>query len=310
MDASLVDAILQEISKHWSLSNDCEITLEANPTSSEARRFQAYRTAGVNRVSIGVQSLNQADLTALGRLHTVNEALQTIEMAGETFERTSFDLIYARQNQTLKDWETELEKALALKPDHLSLYQLTIEDGTAFGDRHRNGRLSGLPDDDLAADMYFATQSICEAADLPAYEVSNHAKTGSESRHNQIYWQSGDYIGIGPGAHGRLTIDKRRYATETELQPMVWLKSALKAQGELSRDSLSVFEVGQEKLLMGLRLASGIILDTESRSVTDLIAVQEMEGLGLLHFSNDRLQVSKSGRPVLNGILRAIVSTD
>ena len=219
MDADLVDAIITQIRATWPLANDIEITLEANPTSVEAGRFRGYREAGVNRISLGIQALNDPDLKALGRLHTTKEAMAAFDVARNAFERVSFDLIYARQGQSVKAWEKELTTALGLAIDHLSLYQLTIETGTAFGDRYAAGKLRGLPNDDLAADMYDLTQSVCENKGFPGYEVSNHSKPGSESIHNKIYWQYGDYVGIGPGAHGRVTLNNQRYSTETPLGP-------------------------------------------------------------------------------------------
>ena len=213
MEPRVVGAVLDRVAARWRVSGQVEVTLEANPTSVEAARLAGYRTAGVNRVSLGVQALNDQDLRRLGRLHSAAEALTAVGVAREIFERVSFDLIYARQDQAVQDWEAELAQALALGPDHVSLYQLTIEDGTAFGDRHRRGRLPGLPDEDRAADLYDVTQSLTEAAGLPAYEVSNHARPGAEARHNLLYWESGDYAGIGPGAHGRLTLGGIRSAT-------------------------------------------------------------------------------------------------
>ncbi|CAG0911596.1 unnamed protein product, partial [Cyprideis torosa] len=197
MDPEIVDAILSKIRATWGMANDIEITLEANPTSVEAGRFAGYRQAGVNRISMGVQALNDVDLKALGRLHSHAEALAAFDVARGIFDRVSFDLIYARQNQTVDAWRDELSLALSLAVDHLSLYQLTIESGTAFGDRYSAGKLRGLPDEDHAADMYEITQQLCEDAGFPAYEVSNHAKLGAESLHNKIYWKYGDYAGIG-----------------------------------------------------------------------------------------------------------------
>ena len=203
MAPETVRAILDHVQRTWPMRNDPEITLEANPSSVEVGRFRAFSEAGVNRVSLGVQALNDTDLNRLGRLHTVQEARQAFDIARNQFDRVSFDLIYARQDQSLTAWSQELTEALSMAVDHLSMYQLTIEQGTAFGDRYSRGRLTGLPDDDVSADMYEVTQEVCEKAGLPAYEVSNHARPGSASRHNMIYWQYGDYIGIGPGAHGR-----------------------------------------------------------------------------------------------------------
>ena len=187
MEPETVNAVLEEVRKNWPLANDLEVTLEANPGSVEAGRFAGYADAGVNRVSMGVQALNDRDLKRLGRLHSIEEARQAFDIARENFDRVSFDLIYARQDQTLSEWTKELREALSMAVDHLSLYQLTIEQGTAFGDRYNAGKLRGLPEDDTAADMYLATQDICDEAGMPAYEVSNHAQSGQESRHNQVY---------------------------------------------------------------------------------------------------------------------------
>ena len=261
MDPEIVDAILTKVRATWGMANDIEITLEANPTSVEAGRFAGYRQAGVNRVSMGIQALNDVDLKALGRLHSTKEALTAFDIARTTFDRISFDLIYARQNQTLQGWRDELTQALSMAIDHLSLYQLTIEGGTAFGDRYAAGKLRGLPDEDRAADMFELTQELCDQHGFPAYEVSNHAKSGSESIHNNIYWKYGDYAGIGPGAHGRLTLNGQKFATETHLTPGRWLKSVTQnASGESERSLLSSEDQVTEFLLMGLRLNKGVDL--------------------------------------------------
>jgi oxygen-independent coproporphyrinogen-3 oxidase len=224
MDPDIVAAVLDRVRATWTVANDWEVTLEANPGSVEAERFRAYREAGVNRLSMGVQALNDTDLRRLGRLHSLDEALGAFETARASFDRVSFDLIYARQDQTPDDWGRELDRALRMAVDHLSLYQLTIEDGTAFGARHAAGGLRGLPDDDRSVALYDMTQDRCAAAGMPAYEVSNHARPGAESRHNLIYWRGGDYAGIGPGAHGRLTLNGQRYATEAPRAPGAWLE--------------------------------------------------------------------------------------
>jgi putative oxygen-independent coproporphyrinogen III oxidase len=309
MDPSVVEAVLHTATDVWTPANDMEVTLEANPSSVEAKRFEGYRVAGVNRVSMGFQALNDGDLRALGRLHDVSEALQALDVARSTFDRFSFDLIYARQNQSLADWDAELKRALDFDPDHLSLYQLTIESGTAFGDRFARGGLRGLPDEDLAADMYFHTQELCEAAGLPAYEVSNHAKPGQESRHNLIYWSGGDYVGIGPGAHGRVTTD-RRYATTTPLSPENWLAMAEAGRGELDREALSAIDQAGEYLMMGLRTVQGIDLqrygalsgqEMPDGPLNDLIAA------GLLIQSGDQLATTAKGRAVLNAIVTELL---
>ncbi|NBO21699.1 MAG: coproporphyrinogen III oxidase, partial [Rhodobacteraceae bacterium] len=266
MDPDLVAAIIAAIRATWPMVNDPEITLEANPSSVEAGRFAAYRDAGVTRVSMGVQALNDDDLRRLGRLHSVADAMQAFDIARKTFDRVSFDLIYARQDQTLAEWRAELERALTLAVDHLSMYQLTIEDGTAFGERFARGLLRGLPSEDVQADMYDLTQEICAAHGLPAYEVSNHARPGAESRHNLIYWRMGDYLGIGPGAHGRLTLNSTRWATEAPRAPGAWLAAVEQGQpGELPRDPVPLSEQATEYLLMSMRLAEGMDLPRYTR---------------------------------------------
>lgn len=305
-------AILEKIRAIWPTSNSFEVTLEANPTSVEAGRFRGYRDAGVNRVSMGIQALNDADLRALGRLHSVSEARAAFDIARETFERISFDLIYARQNQSLQDWRAELQQALSLAADHLSLYQLTIEDGTAFGDRFLRGRLSGLPVEDVAADMYFTTQEICEAAGLPAYEVSNHARPGSESRHNLIYWNAGDYLGIGPGAHGRMTLGGQRLATDTPRQPGKWLEMVERTgSGEAPREILELSDQAMEYLMMGLRLRDGVSLDR----LNDLGAPKELQlkinslaEIGMLEVDHGQMRTTADGRPLLNAVLSELYS--
>ena len=310
MDPEIVDAILSKVRATWGMANDIEITLEANPTSVEAGRFAGYREAGVNRISMGVQALNDADLKALGRLHSHTEALAAFDVARNIFDRVSFDLIYARQNQTLEAWREELSRALALAVDHLSLYQLTIENGTAFGDRYSAGKLRGLPDDDRAADMYELTQTLCEDAGFPAYEVSNHAKSGSESLHNRIYWRYGDYAGIGPGAHGRLTVSGQRYATETPLAPGAWRALIDRTgSGEGSRSVLTQSDAATEFLLMGLRLSEGVDLNRlESEMFHRIIPkINGLSDIGMVEREQDRLRVTTRGRPVLNAILRHLL---
>ncbi len=307
MDPELVGAVLEKARDTWSMANDLEVTLEANPTSVESSRFRGFRDAGVNRVSVGVQALNDDDLRALGRLHSVDEAMRAVELAHDIFPRVSFDLIYARQFQSLGDWRAELRRALALEPGHLSLYQLTIEDGTAFGDRFRRGRLPGLPDDDLGADLFEATQELCEAAGIPAYEVSNHARPGAECRHNLIYWRSGDWAGIGPGAHGRLTLAGQRIGVETELSPATWLRSVeTRGSGETGRCVLTAEDVFAERLLMGLRLAEGVKI--EKADPEFIKQIQLLNESDLVEFSDGRLRVTARGRPLLNAILRELLA--
>lgn len=307
MDPDLVDAVITRIRATWPLANDIEITLEANPTSVEAGRFEGYRDAGVNRVSMGIQALNDADLKALGRLHSRKEAIHAFDIARSVFDRVSFDLIYARQGQSLTAWETELREALTYAIDHLSLYQLTIEDGTAFGDRYAAGKLRGLPDDDLSADMYALTQDICAAAGFDGYEVSNHARAGSESLHNQIYWRYGDYAGIGPGAHGRLTLNGQRYATEAGLAPLAWLSQVQKSgNGDKSHDILDTDAQATERLLMGLRMREGVLLERiDVKKLSSKISM--LTDIGMIGADTERLFVTDAGRPVLNAVLRTLL---
>ena len=311
MRPELVAAMLETVRATWPLANDLEVTLEANPGSVDAGRFRGYADAGVNRLSLGVQALNDADLRRLGRIHSAADALAALQIARASFARVSCDLIYARQGQTLADWHAELAQVLALGLDHVSLYQLTIEAGTAFGRRHAAGKLRDLPTDDTAADMYLETQDICEAAGLPAYEVSNHARAGQESRHNLVYWRHGDYAGIGPGAHGRLTLAGTRWATEALPAPGAWLQRVeTRGNGEVARETLGGGEQAAEMLMMGLRLAEGI--DTGRYAALagaplDAAVVARLQGLGMVARIADRLRATRQGRAVLNALLRELL---
>ncbi len=311
MDPALVDATIEQARATWPGSNIAEITLEANPTSVEAGRFRAYRQAGVNRISMGIQALNDRDLKALGRLHSAAEARAAFDVAHHTFDRVGFDLIYARQHQTLADWRAELKLALSMAVDHLSLYQLTIEDGTAFGARHQAGRLAGLPEDDLAADLYALTQELCDAAGMPGYEVSNHAAPGSQSRHNLIYWRYGDYVGIGPGAHGRMTLGGTKWATEMPKAPIPWLLQVENGgDGEIGRVAVAPADQATEYLMMSLRLSEGADLRRfqalAGRSV-DVNRINALEGIGMVRSDGIRLQVTPQGRMLLNAVLRELL---
>ncbi len=312
MEAGTVQGILDRIRATWTLANDVEITLEANPGSVEAARFEGYAKAGVNRVSLGIQALDPDDLRRLGRMHSVDEAAKAIAIAQSTFDRVSIDLIYARQNQTLTAWQDELRRALDFGTSHLSLYQLTIEDGTVFGQMHAKNLLRGLPEEDLSADMFELTQEITRQAGLPAYEVSNHARPGDESRHNLIYWRMGDYAGIGPGAHGRLTIDSTRFATEAERRPTPWLERTLAGPGSAeSQERLSAEDRAAEYLMFALRLKEGASLDRfRALAGTPLSprGLAEMTALGFLHQDGDRIHTSETGVMMLNGILRALLA--
>ncbi len=290
MEPETVGAIIDEVAKLWRIGNDVEVTLEANPTSIEAHKFSAFNTAGVNRVSMGAQALNDRDLQRLGRMHTAAEAMQSFDIAKENFKRVSFDLIYARQDQSLSDWQAELAKALDLAIDHLSLYQLTIENGTRFGELYDIGKLLGLPDDGLAADMYQATQEICSSAGLNAYEVSNHAKVGSESRHNLIYWRYGDYVGIGPGAHGRITHDGIKQATEAPRSPENWLNTAQnKGSSFVITDKISKIDQAEEYLMMSLRLSEGTDLNRFETLAGYALNTDKIENLTSLNLLTEQL---------------------
>jgi oxygen-independent coproporphyrinogen-3 oxidase len=312
MSARTVAGILDAIAGAWSVAADAEITLEANPSSVEAARFHDYRAAGVNRVSLGVQSLDDGQLRALGRLHTVDEALDAIDVARSTFARFSFDMIYARPGQTPAAWRSELTRALALEPPHLSLYQLTIEDGTPFAALHAAGKLS-VPDGGLAQALYQLTQDMTEAAGLPAYEVSNHAKPGEECRHNLTYWRYGEYAGVGPGAHGRVLTDAGRLATATERQPERWVGLVERhGAGILERTALGAGEQADEALIMGLRLSEGLDLDRLQR-LTGMrprrTAVDELIGWGLIASGGEcRLRATARGRIVLNELVLRLAS--
>ncbi|MBX3530571.1 MAG: coproporphyrinogen III oxidase [Rhizobiaceae bacterium] len=302
MKPQTVGAVLDAVAKNWTVPAGIEVTLEANPSSVEAERFRGYRDAGVNRVSLGVQALNDRDLKFLGRLHNVEQALGAIRLARETFPRLSFDLIYARPGQTLEAWDAELKQAIGYAVDHLSLYQLTIEEGTPFHALHSIGKIA-IPGPDHAADLYELTQKVTAAHGLPAYEVSNHAKPGAESRHNLVYWRYGEYAGIGPGAHGRFLEGDgeggKRIVTFTERTPETWLNLVeAKGHGVTGGEILSRSEEADEFLLMGLRLIEGI----------DLVRYEQLSGRPL---SAKRLSVLLDERlvePVGNSRLRATPS--
>ncbi|MBD3665235.1 radical SAM family heme chaperone HemW [Sulfitobacter aestuariivivens] len=313
MDPDTVADIITAIRSHWPHANDLEITLEANPGSVEAGRFRAYNSAGVNRISMGVQALNDTDLKRLGRIHTANEALIAFDIARDTFDRVSFDLIYGRQEQSAADWRSELKQALSLAIDHISLYQLTIESGTAFGDRYALGKLRGLPNDDLGADMFEMTQDICGAAGMPAYEVSNHARDGAQSRHNMIYWRYGDYIGIGPGAHGRLTLNGQKHATVCFSNPNRWLIGARDGQTEQPREALSRADQAAEFLMMGLRLREGVDrerFETLSGTSLDTDQIADLVNLGFLEVGKDRITVSNQGVIIMNSVIEALIPAE
>ena len=310
MAPETVAQIIAEARRLWPTANDLEVTLEANPTSVEAGRFRAFREAGVTRISMGIQALNDADLRRLGRLHSANEAMAAFDVARGIFDRVSFDLIYARQGQTLDAWRAELTHALDMAIDHLSLYQLTIEPGTAFGDRHSRGTLRDLPQDDLAADLFDLTQDMCGAHGMPSYEVSNHARDSAQSRHNLIYWRGGDYAGIGPGAHGRITTGRGRVAISTRRMPDAWLTSVEDSgSGDTVTDVLTPDDHATEYLMMSLRLNEGTDLQRLSELGLRLRpeTLDHLAAHDLVTHDAARLRTTQAGRRVLNGVLRDLL---
>lgn len=312
MDESTVASVIGAIGDLWPLGPDVEISLEANPTSVEATRFEGYRKAGVNRLSLGVQALNDRDLKALGRRHDAAEAMEAFGIARDAFARVSFDLIYARQRQSLSEWEDELFQALAMAVDHLSLYQLTIEAGTRFGELAARNRLRDLPTDDAAAEMYELTRKICEAAGLPAYEISNHARPGAECRHNLVYWNYGDYVGVGPGAHGRLTIDGNRQATSTLRDPSNWLASVEQNRnGIIENERVAPEDQASELMMMGLRTREGVDLARYEQLAGAPLCENTLRQLcvdGLITRERRNLKATDKGKLVLNSILGALLA--
>ncbi len=311
MHPDTVATVIEAARRHWPFANDIEITLEANPGSVEAGRFAGYRDGGVNRVSMGIQALNDPDLRRLGRIHSVAEARAAFDIARDCFNRVSFDLIYARQDQTLADWEAELRQALSMAVDHLSLYQLTIEDGTAFGDRYDAGKLRGLPDDDRAADMYALTQAVSAEFGMNRYEVSNHAHPDAPSRHNLIYWRYGDYVGIGPGAHGRITINGQRYATEAHRAPGAWLAAVDNGSGEKPRHCIDIADQADEYAMMSLRLTEGMDIERyqtlANRSIRSN-AVDKLIDLGMIRLDQGRIFVQDQGFMILNAVIAELLA--
>ncbi len=311
MDPSTVSALIDEICKVWGTTPDVEISLEANPTSVEAWKFQAFKAAGINRVSLGIQALNDADLKALGRMHTVKEATSAFDVARNCFDRVSFDLIYARQHQSLKDWELELKQATNMAVDHMSLYQLTVEDGTRFGELYKRKMLRGLPTENLGADMYDLTNDVCTTEGYPAYEVSNHCRSGSECRHNLIYWRYEPYLGIGPGAHGRPLSNGDRKQTVAYSNPERWIQQVRTNGHGLRVDELvSAHDAGLEYALMSLRLSEG--LDREryqqmSASTLDSSRLDDLIEGGFLCQNGGFIAATAKGKKVLNRVLQELL---
>lgn len=310
MDPKTAETVIDAVARHWRVANDIEITLEANPTSVEAGKLTGFRAAGINRVSMGIQALDNADLKFLGRQHNEGEALAALDLAANTFDRFTFDLIYARPNQTPDAWDRELTRALTFAADHISLYQLTIETGTMFEQAYARGDFV-LPDEDTQAELFELTQARLGDAGLAAYEISNHARPGSESRHNLTYWRYGDYVGIGPGAHGRLTLDGRKFATRQHRAPERWLEMVAE-QGHATRqyDDVDTEARISELTMMGLRLAEGIPLtrfEAETgRAFADCLdpaRVQRLVDGGFIDVHDARIFATEAGRQRLDAVL-------
>ena len=311
MRPKTVGTLINQALQHWSSAPNIEITLEANPNSVEVSRFQDLGIAGINRVSIGVQALDDADLMQLGRKHSADDAMAAVTTAMKVFERVSFDLIYARPHQSLSAWKQELDHALSFGTEHLSLYQLTIEPGTAFAPLFERGDLI-IPGEDLAADLFELTQNQTAIAGLPAYEISNHARPNSESRHNLSYWRYQDYAGIGPGAHGRLTLGKgNKVATKQYRAPETWLAAVQNGSGEEECLPLSGEDQATEALMMGLRLTSGTYLShlpELGQSVIDKNALKVLINGGYLTMTEDTLKATPLGLQCLNAVLKRLLS--
>lgn len=310
MQPQTVERILEHINKAWNIGKDVEITLEANPTSIEAQKFSDFKAAGVNRVSVGIQSLRDNDLKFLGREHSASEALEALMIANDNFDRVSFDLIYARPEQTIEAWKEELSEAVNYAKGHLSLYQLTIEQGTPFYTQHARGEFR-IPEQDQAGEFYEVTQEILDNAGLPAYEISNHAAAGQESAHNMTYWRYGDYAGIGPGAHGRLTVKGQKFATRTHRAPDIWLEKVGKeGHGYHPFEEINPDNRFTEMMMMGLRIKDGVALAKIEKETgkkwQELLSeekIQKLSDEGLLKLTNTNICATKAGMQRLNGLL-------
>ncbi len=308
MSGKAVGHILDRIAQLWPAADDVEITLESNPASADGARFRDYRDAGVNRLSLGVQALNDADLKMLGRLHDVAEAKGALRLAMDTFERVSLDLIYARPQQTVEAWRSELREALAFGTEHLSLYQLTIEPATPFATLYKTGALK-IPNDDLAAALYETTQEMTEAVGLSAYEISNHARAGAQSRHNLLYWRYGEYVGVGPGAHGRLDLAGKRIATSCERLPERWREKVATNGNAMEMTDIENDDAAHEHLLMQLRLTEGIDLTAYAARwgrAPDQARIAALAEEGLVSCREHRLAATPRGRLVLNSVIAAL----
>jgi putative oxygen-independent coproporphyrinogen III oxidase len=315
MAPATAGAVLERAASHWHFDENIEITLEANPTSVEAGRLKEFRAAGIGRVSLGVQALDEAALRFLGRGHDVGEAKAAVAAAAKIFERYSFDLIYARPDQTVAAWRTELAEALAMAGDHLSVYQLTIEEGTAFATAYARGDFA-LPDEEVSGALYETTQEILDAAGMPAYEISNHARPGAACRHNLVYWRYGDYVGVGPGAHGRLTIDGAKFATRQRRAPESWIAASEKrGHGSEEPTRLADAERREEALMMGLRLTEGVTRErfreaagSEIEAALDVAALADLQAGGFIELDAAGMRATAAGRQRLNAVLARLLT--
>lgn len=307
MPPEIAGALIERVTRIYKCTDNIEITLEANPNTAEASRFRDFRSAGINRLSLGVQSLREDSLKFLGRTHGVQEATGAIELAAQHFDRYSFDLIYARPGQTLTEWEAELDEALGYADGHLSLYQLTIEPNTAFHHAYHQRKSFVMPPDDDAAELYEWTLSRMASAGLPAYEISNHAKPGQESRHNLSYWQGDAYLGVGPGAHGRICANGQWYATHTVKSPERWLQQVVR-HGHALEEKLELTSAmrAEERVMTGLRLKDGLRWDA-TLSVINRDAAQQLNTLGLIEYDDTRLRATPKGWPVLNRLIAELL---
>ncbi|MDE2675005.1 MAG: radical SAM family heme chaperone HemW [Paracoccaceae bacterium] len=312
MESRTVGKILDRISLHWGFSDQLEITLEANPTTVEQDRFLCFRSEGINRLSLGVQALKDSDLKALGRKHGVKEAIKAYETADRVFNNISLDFMFGRQFQSRESWIGELHEIVALNPNHLSIYQLTIEPNTPFGKRYVANRLEGIPDEDILADMYLATMEICERNGFKQYEISNYSKPGYKGRHNLVYWEYHDFLGIGPGAHGRISINNQYFRTNTILSPESWLDGIFKlGTGENQRELIDLKERGSEYLITSLRLNDGMNIDRFERisgSKLDNNTISELVQDNWVEITDGQLKVTTNGRMVLNQIISKLLS--
>ena len=311
MSEKTVNDILEAIFSLWNYKSNLEISLEANPTSVETKKFKSFKNSGINRLSMGIQALNNKDLKRLGRLHSAQEAKNAFDIASENFNKVSFDLIYGRQHQTLRDWETELLGAIKMSIGHLSLYQLTIEENTRFGDLLSKGKLQGLPDDNISIDFYNLTNDICESENLLAYEISNYSKKGEECQHNLNYWRGGAFLGVGPGAHGRLNIGNKRYLTEAPSNPDLWLKLITDHKFEtFTCEEISNVEQANEYIMMGLRLKEGFNIDhyhNLSKKTLPQIKLNELLDQNLVQINGQMLKTTKTGKLLTNYVIKHLL---